>query len=422
MRATQKVIKKLLVIVITFAALFLLIYHMNERYTAANLELEERALLAELGCENYSSSEDLSSVRYDLMNNELSTESVTAKYRKCDAKLRGEIRSRRTTSATNLAFSISLHRDVAILESQLKVLFRPNHAFCLHVDAKAEESVFTAVWAMVDCYKKVWPRAMLVITSEPISIYWGHISQVDAELKCFELLKSMYSNWTHLLNLAGSELPIQPIGKIEQEIEEILNSDQSFVESGPMPESNRRKIDVRHVLGRRPDYKWHPGYELVPLPQPGILKDTPPHNLVIFKGIKNAILSRSMVHFLLNSTIAIKFRDWLEDTLSPDEYFFATMVRVNLDADTGEVSQDLRPSIARRDMCHRYTLWQDGRDCHGKYKRQICNIGLLDLPLLRSGPASTCLVVNKFDLNVDPLAVSCWTQHLLREEGIEEKV
>ena len=51
------------------------------------------------------------------------------------------------------AFSIVLQRDVAILEHQLKLLFRPNHAFCLHMDAKAPEKILLATQAIVDCYK-----------------------------------------------------------------------------------------------------------------------------------------------------------------------------------------------------------------------------------------------------------------------------
>ena len=61
------------------------------------------------------------------------------------------------SSTTSLAFSIVLHRDVAILEHQLKLLFRPNHAFCLHVDAKAPEKILMAVQAIVDCYRNRLP-------------------------------------------------------------------------------------------------------------------------------------------------------------------------------------------------------------------------------------------------------------------------
>ena len=72
-----------------------------------------------------------------------------------------------------------------------------------------------------------------------------------------------------------------------------------------------------------------------------------------------------------------------------------------------------------REVCPRYSMWEGGGICQGEYKRDICNLGLLDLPKLKSGYASTCLVANKFDLDVDPLAVSCWTQHILRGESLK---
>ena len=84
--------------------------------------------------------------------------------------------------------------------------------------------------------------------------------------------------------MAGSELPVHPIGIIESEIRRELEIGQSFVESGLMPENNRRKVEVKHVLQRRRNFRFHPGYELIPVPQQGILKDPAPHNLTVFKA------------------------------------------------------------------------------------------------------------------------------------------
>ena len=64
-------------------------------------------------------------------------------------------------------------------------------------------------------------------------------------------------------------------------------------------------------------------------------------------------------------------------------------------------------------------MWEGDDTCHGQYKRDICNFGLLDLPKLKNGYPAKCLMVNKFDLKVDPLAISCWTQHILREESLK---
>ena len=279
----------------------------------------------------------------------MTTENVIAKYEKCDGQLQGEIKNRRNASSTNLAFSIVLHRDVAILEHQLKLLFRPNHAFCLHVDAKAPEKILLAVQALVDCYKTAWPGAMMVIPTGPVSTYWGHISLVESDLKCFESLEAEFSDWTHVMNLAGSELPTRPVGEIEAAIRTTLGEGQSFAYSRPVPEKYKRRIEISHELNFKSRFlSFLDGvrafrYDQVPLPVKGTKKKSPPpHGLTVFKGLKNVILSRPMVRFILNDAVAIDFKKWLEDTSVPDESFYATMIRVEFNNRSGEVRQDLQ--------------------------------------------------------------------------------
>ena len=74
----------------------------------------------------------------------------------------------------------------------------------------------------------------------------------------------------------------------------------------------------------------------------GVKKKPPPHGLTVFKGLKNVILCRSVVHFILNNAVAIDFKRWLEDTSVPDESFYATMIRVEFNNHSGEVRQDLQ--------------------------------------------------------------------------------
>ena len=64
----------------------------------------------------------------------------------------------------------------------------------------------------------------------------------------------------------------------------------------------------------------------------------------------------------------------------------------------------------------RYSQWYYGDTedtCRGANKRHICNYALADLPRLLEPPASEHLILNKFDTGVDPLAVACWTEHIL---------
>ena len=54
-----------------------------------------------------------------------------------------------------MAFSISVHHQVGILEGFLAAFFRPSDSYCIHVDAKAPDEVQKAVAAIVRCYQKL---------------------------------------------------------------------------------------------------------------------------------------------------------------------------------------------------------------------------------------------------------------------------
>ena len=188
---------------------------------------------------------------------------------------------------------------------------------------------------------------MMVIPAEPVSTYWGHISLVESDLKCFELLETQFSDWTHLMNLAGSELPTRTIGEIETTIRSQLGEGQSFAYSRPMPAKHKERIELKYKLNFKPRFlSFLDGgsrYDKVPRRGEGAEKKfPPPHGLTVFKGLKNVILSRPMVDFILHNIVATDFKEWLEDTQIPDESFYATMIRVELNDHSGEVRQDVQ--------------------------------------------------------------------------------
>ncbi len=45
------------------------------------------------------------------------------------------------------------------------------------------------------------------IAPNATEVYWAHISLLEADLKCLELLLDKDKDWQYYLNLAGSELP-----------------------------------------------------------------------------------------------------------------------------------------------------------------------------------------------------------------------
>ena len=74
---------------------------------------------------------------------------------------------------------------------------------------------------------------------------------------------------------------------------------------------------------------WNLTYPIVAQPTNETL-EAPPFNLTIYKGHKDAAISRSTAEFLLRSKLAKGFLQWLETGVGfPEEFFFATLRRVS---------------------------------------------------------------------------------------------
>lgn len=55
-------------------------------------------------------------------------------------------------------------------------------------------------------------------------------------------------------------------------------------------------------------------------------KVNPPLNLTIYKGSFAVSLSRQFVNFVCQNKTAVDYLEWLEDTIIPDEQFWATLI------------------------------------------------------------------------------------------------
>ena len=101
----------------------------------------------------------------------------------------------------------------------------------------------------------------------------------------------------------------------------------------------------------------------------------------------------------------------------PDEHFYSTMAKVVrvYKSEDGHltVKQDLDKNTLLG-QCTRNSLWRY-KNCRGKLIKNICNVGVEDLPKLREG---NCVMGNKFRLSVDAKAVVCQMKELLVASGV----
>ncbi|XP_059088206.1 beta-1,3-galactosyl-O-glycosyl-glycoprotein beta-1,6-N-acetylglucosaminyltransferase 4-like [Tigriopus californicus] len=298
-----------------------------------------------------------------------------------------------------LAFGISTYHQVGILELFLASSFHPLDSYCIHVDAKAKDKVKTAIDQLVGCYQWKYPEANIFTVDDPVAVFWGHISVLEADFKCMRLLRDNYKDWNLFLNLAGTELPLKPMPEIRRILK---NFPDGTLESYAVPSYQMKRFKVSMELKRigQGDFDL----ELVKTDR---VKDLPPGNITLRKGYKNVALPPYLVDFFLDSPYCHEFLNWISDTHIPDEHFYSTMI-TKFNQTTRDVQdlQDLDTDFTHG-VCLRLTWWSDG-NCRGKSIRGICNFGQEDLPRLHKD--TKCLFGNKFNLDVDAVAPM---QHIL---------
>ena len=102
-----------------------------------------------------------------------------------------------------IAFSILMHENVEQAERLLRMIYRPQNTYCIHVDLKAPQSVQKAVHAIVGCFDNV------IIPKKQISVHWAEFTVLEAELVCLEALWTANAKWKYFINLTGRDFPLK---------------------------------------------------------------------------------------------------------------------------------------------------------------------------------------------------------------------
>jgi hypothetical protein len=125
----------------------------------------------------------------------LSDEAVAERTQDCDAYFNG----RPPTGAKSfsalapvtqaevnfpLAWAISGHHQIGLLELFLASVYRPTDALCLHIDAKASETAWKAASNLVHCYQQRFPQSTIILPQLRVPVLWGTINVLEGELRC----------------------------------------------------------------------------------------------------------------------------------------------------------------------------------------------------------------------------------------------
>lgn len=227
---------------------------------------------------------------------------------------------------TRNAYLILAHECSMVLETLLSVLDDERNDIYLHVDGKVP-NVFHRLEG------RKLNRATLYLLPRPIKVYWGHTSQVEAELLLMEMALA-HGSYVYYHLLSDSDLPVKSQDEIHRFFSE--NAGKEFIgfwnDEGHRRDA-LRKIRYYYLFNRwkkRSSSRWiH-------------VLTTPLRNLIlgaqkvvgvnrqhdrkteIKKGFNWFSITEECCRFVLSQREYI--RNEFRYTLCPDEFFLQTVV------------------------------------------------------------------------------------------------
>ncbi|XP_029300899.1 beta-1,3-galactosyl-O-glycosyl-glycoprotein beta-1,6-N-acetylglucosaminyltransferase 4-like [Cottoperca gobio] len=299
-----------------------------------------------------------------------------------------------------LAYSLVVHKSAWMIERLIKALYSPSNIYCIHYDHKSSALFISAVEGLARCLPNVF------IASKRESVFYASISRLKADLNCLSDLLEPEVQWKYVINLCGQDFPLRSNIELMSELKELNGA--NMLETSRPSEQKKQRFTFHHELK---DASFE--YQKLPVKTKN-KKTPPPHGIEMFSGNAYFVLSRDFVEHIDSSAVVKDFLAWSEDTYSPDEHFWATLVR--LPGVPGEVPRS-QPDITDLMSKTRLVKWQYLEEkiyppCSGGHVRSVCIFGAAELRwLLNYGH----WFANKFDPKVDPILIQCL------EEKLKEK-
>ncbi|GAB1609434.1 beta-1,3-galactosyl-O-glycosyl-glycoprotein beta-1,6-N-acetylglucosaminyltransferase 3-like [Argonauta hians] len=294
-----------------------------------------------------------------------------------------------------IAFSILFYKDFYQVERLLRVIYRPSNIYCLHIDAKSSKYLQNNIKNLASCFDNVF------IASKLEDVVYAGFSRLQADLNCMSDLLKTNINWKYFINLPSQAYPL----RTNLELVKILK-----IYNG----SN----DIEGITGARAlSYRYKYVHKIVTTKGKKSVQNTykvkppPPHNITIVKGSVYGVFSRDFVKFVQNDERVQDFKVWLKDIFSPDEYIWATLHHTKLNQHL-QTPGGYKGDPDKKLWLATYANWFREEPCSGILVRGICVFGVGDIPNLIKKKQ---LFVNKFYLNLQPVAMDCMEEWYFRQ-------
>ncbi|MBN3297856.1 GCNT1 acetylglucosaminyltransferase, partial [Amia calva] len=296
-----------------------------------------------------------------------------------------------------IAYSLVVHHKIDTFERLLRSVYAPQNYYCIHVDKKSPEPFLAAVKGIAGCFDNVF------VASQLESVVYASWSRVQADINCMKDLYRMSTTWKYFINLCGLDFPIKTNFEIVGMLKGLNGKNSLETETMPQPKETRWKIHHEIVDGQ--------------IKRTDIKKSPPPIDSPVFSGGAYIVVTRSFVRHVIEEEKILKFIEWAKDTYSPDEFLWATLQRISSVPGSFPISS--RYDMTDMNSIARFVKWSyfEGAvaqgamypPCTGIHVRSVCVYGVGDLNWMLQ---QHHLFANKFDTDVDPIAIQCLEEHL----------
>lgn len=302
-----------------------------------------------------------------------------------------------------IAYSLVVHKSAWVVERIIRVLYSPSNIFCIHYDQKSSAQFIEAMEGLARCLPNVF------IASKRESVIYASITRLKADLNCLSDLLGSEVKWKYVINLCGQDFPLRSNIELVSELRKLNGA--NMLETCRPSEYKKARFSFHHEL-REANFEYH----RLPV-KTQQKKNPPPHGIEMFIGNAYFVLSREFVMYVNSTPLVKDFLAWSEDTYSPDEHFWATLVRVP--GVPGGVQRS-QPDITDLMSKTRLVKWQyqEGSlypSCSGTHIRSVCIYGAAELRwLLNYGH----WFANKVDPKVDPILIQCLEEKLKEKQKL----
>lgn len=300
-----------------------------------------------------------------------------------------------------LAYSLVVHKDAIMVERLIHTIYSHQNVYCIHYDQKSSSTFKQALDNLAKCFPNIFIASKLEV------VEYAYISRLQADLNCLSDLFKSSVPWKYVINLCGQDFPLRSNFELVSELKKLKG--RNMLETAKPSSTKKERFTYRYELQKK-------SYEYMKMPvKTAVSKDPPPHNIEVFVGSAYFVLCRTFVKYVLESPLVEDFFQWSKDTYSPDEHFWATLIRVP--GAPGEVSRAAQ-DITDLQSKTRLVKWNYLEDhlyppCTGTHLRSVCIYGAAEFRwLINYGH----WFANKFDSKVDPVIIKCLAEKLAEQQ------